>query len=91
MQKLIITLAVVIGALTAPATALADHEQDVETCIETPVYGGGVGVVCGAKTHEPIDTDLGDVNFAILGGSLLASSFFILRLSKKAQAASVSA
>ena len=90
MQKLFLTLAL-LGALIAPTSVLADHEEDVETCVETPVYGGGVGVVCGAKTHEPIDTDLGDINFAVLGGALLTSSLLILRLSKKAKAASISA
>jgi hypothetical protein len=35
-------------------------------------YGGGVGIVCGAK-HEPVETGLADINPLVL-----ASMFFSL-------------
>lgn len=83
MNKVVIIL-MVLTALLLPGTVKADHETDAETCIETQVYGGGVGVVCGVKTHEPVDTAIGD-NLFLLAGGLLLASYGFHRLSKKAK------
>lgn len=45
-------------------------------------YGGGV--VCGVKTHEPVNTGLGE-NLALIGAGLLVSSLGFLAVSKKFQ------
>ena len=76
MKKLIISLSVIAVTFLVPASVLA---QEDETCVT--VYGGGV--VCGAKTHEPVDTALGDINPGILGGALLLTSYGLYRLSKR--------
>lgn len=39
--------------------------QDVETCVQVTQYGGGVGIVCGAR-HEAVDTGLADINPLVL-------------------------
>lgn len=80
MKKLIVIYALVLGAMLMPTNALA-QETEI-TC--TSVYGGGV--VCGAKTHEPINAGLGDINPAFLGGALLVTSGALLYLSKKIRA-----
>ena len=50
-----------------------------ENCVQ--VYGGGV--VCGEETHEPVDTDLGDINLALVGGFLLTASGTLFYLSRR--------
>lgn len=84
MKKLITALLLAIVLLT-PGVVRAEHETDAENCVETQVYGGGVGVVCGVKTHDPVDTAIGD-NPVLLAGGLLLASYGFLRLSKKAKA-----
>ena len=80
MKKLFLSLAILVTIFSLPKTILAQ-----ENCVS--VYGGGV--VCGAETHEPVDTDLGDINPIVLGaGFLLASGsllYFSKKLAKKAQ------
>jgi len=80
MKKLFLSLAILVAIFFLPKTILAQ-----ENCVS--VYGGGV--VCGAETHEPVDTDLGDINPAVLGtGFLLASGsllYFSKKFAKKAQ------
>jgi hypothetical protein len=80
MKKLFLSLVITAVLFALPKAVLAQ-----ENCVT--VYGGGV--VCGAETHEPVDTDLGDINPAILGaGFLLASGsllYFSRRIVKKTQ------
>ena len=45
-------------------------------------YGGGV--VCGVKTHEPVDAGIGE-NMALIGILSLGASGILLRLSKKSK------
>jgi hypothetical protein len=79
MKTLIATFLIVLAALFVPATSYAQ-----ENCVQ--VYGGGV--VCGeeAPEHEPVDTDLGDINFTVVGGALLLASGTFLYLSRKIKA-----
>lgn len=74
MKKLLLTTILVLGLFGAPA-AYAE-----ETCVQVQVYGGGVGTVCGAKTHEPVPADLAGLNPTVLGGGLVLASgaFFVL-------------
>jgi hypothetical protein len=76
MKKLIATFLILFAALFVPTTAFAE-----ENCVQ--VYGGGV--VCGeeAPEHEPVDTALGDINFAVVGGALLIASGTFFYLSRK--------
>ncbi len=74
MKYSILTLAILAAVLLAPQSVFAQ-----ENCVT--VYGGGV--VCGVETHEPVDTDLGDINPAILGGGLLLTSGILLYLSRR--------
>ncbi len=80
MKKLFLSLVILVAIFSLPKAVLAQ-----ENCVT--VYGGGV--VCGAETHEPVDTDLGDINPAVLGvGFLLASGsllYFSRKLAKNAQ------
>ena len=54
-----------------------------ETCVQVQVYGGGVGVVCGTKTHEPVAADLAGVNPTLLGGAMVLASGAFFALSRK--------
>lgn len=76
MKTLIATVLILSAALFMPATSFAQ-----ENCVQ--VYGGGV--VCGeeAPEHEPVDTDLGDINFTVVGGALLLASGTFFYLSRK--------
>lgn len=70
MKRLIVSLLtsfVLLSSLAGPIMA-----EDVETCVQVTQYGGGVGIVCGAK-HQTVDTGLADINPLVL-----ASFFFIL-------------
>ena len=80
MNKLITTL-LILAALLVPAPAMADETKVVEEITCTSVYGGGQ--ICGIKTHEPVDADLGDVNPAVLGSALLLTSGALLFVSRK--------
>lgn len=79
MKHLIATLSILVAALFVPATSYAQ-----ENCVQ--VYGGGV--VCGeeAPEHEPVDTDLGDINFTVVGGAFLLASGTFFYLSRKVKA-----
>lgn len=74
MKKLFLSLAILVAMASLPKAALAQ-----ENCVT--VYGGGV--VCGAETHEPVETDLGDINPAILGMGFLLASGSLLYFSRK--------
>lgn len=80
MKKTVFALALVLALTTAKPVMAED-----ETCVEVQVYGGGVGVVCGAKTHEPVDTDFAGVTPGIIGGSLVGVSAVLAYLSQKAK------
>lgn len=70
MKRLIVSLLtgfIVLSSLTGYVKA-----EEVETCVQVTQYGGGVGIVCGAK-HETVDTGLADINPIVL-----ASFFFTL-------------
>ncbi len=79
MKKLILSLAIALSALVLPGSAYA-QTTNVEPGVCVSVYGGGV--VCGAK-HEIVDTDLGDINPAVLGGAFIFASGALFLLSKK--------
>ncbi|MGB6838949.1 MAG: hypothetical protein WBD86_01260 [Microgenomates group bacterium] len=74
MKRLIITLSILATAIFLPQAVIAQ-----ENCVT--VYGGGV--VCGIETHEPIDTDLGDINPAVLGAGFILASGVLLYFSGK--------
>ena len=74
MKKLFLALAILAAMASLPKAVMAQ-----ENCVT--VYGGGV--VCGAETHEPVDTDLGDINPAVLGVGFLLASGSLLYFSRK--------
>lgn len=78
MKKLIFLVTTLV-VLAMPQKALADHEKVV--CPQP--YGGGV--VCGVKTHKPVETGLSE-NLALAGVLALGASSFFSKLSKKAVA-----
>ncbi len=84
MKKLITVLLLLIAFSFSQGPVLADQIEE-EVCIETTVYGGGVGVVCGVKTHEPVDTGIAD-NPLIFGAGLLIASGLLYRFSKRLKA-----
>lgn len=75
MKKLIPVLILLLAVTFAPKGVLADEQ---EHCTE--VYGGGV--VCGAKTHTPVNTGIAD-NPAYIAGAFLVASGILYFLSKK--------
>ena len=77
MKKLIFTLLLAL-AIFAPTNVRA--EDEVIICPQP--YGGGV--VCGVKTHEPVDAGIGE-NMALIGILSLGASGILLRLSKKSK------
>lgn len=74
MKELFLSLAILVAILSLPKAVLAQ-----ENCVT--VYGGGV--VCGAEIHEPVDTDLGDINPVVLGTGFLLASGSLLYFSRK--------
>ena len=90
MNKLVTSLILIMTLGFSPGVVLADGQvlgesTEEEICIETTVYGGGTGVVCGIKTHEPVDTGIAD-NPLILGMGLLVTSALLYKFSKKTKA-----
>lgn len=79
MKNLILSISLLILALSMPKAVLAQ-----DNCVQ--VYGGGV--VCGEETHEPVDTDLGDINPAVIGGIFLTASATLFYFSRKAKPSS---
>jgi len=79
LKKTIISTLCLITVLLVPASVLA-QEQEI-TC--TSVYEGGV--VCGVKTHEPIETAIGDLNPAVFGAGLVLTSGIFYYFSRKAK------
>ncbi len=76
MKKLFLSTVLALFLFAAPAYA-------EETCVQVQVYGGGVGTVCGEKTHEPVPADLAGLNPSILGGGLVLASGVLFALSRK--------
>jgi len=90
MKKLIISLILLVSMGFAPKAVLADGKvlgetTEEEICVETTIYGGQVGYVCGIKTHEPVDTGIAD-NPLILGAGLLLASGLFYKFSKRLKA-----
>ena len=77
MKKLLFVASLVLGLYLAPA-AYAE-----ETCVQVQVYGGGVGTVCGAKTHEPVPADLVGITPVTIAGGLFLASGTLVYLSRK--------
>lgn len=78
MKKLIFTVLTLV-VIAFPAKVLANDE--VIICPQP--YGGGV--VCGVKTHKPVETGLAE-NLALAGAFALGASGIFLHLSRKAKA-----
>lgn len=78
-MKKLITIFTVLIFLAMPVSVFADGEvlgdTTEEVCVETTVYGGGVGVVCGVK-HEPVDTGIEDMVGILASGILVSSGIF---------------
>jgi hypothetical protein len=77
MRKIAVILALVY-ALFVAKPVMAE-----ETCVQVQVYGGGVGTVCGAKTHETVDTDFAGITPAMFGGGLVGLSGVLVYFSRK--------
>ena len=77
MKKLLFSTALALFLFAVPAVSAE------ETCVQVQVYGGGVGTVCGEKTHEPVPADIAGLNPTILGGGLLLASGAIFVFSRK--------
>ena len=80
MRKVIFS-GVMVLALFMAKPAMAQETN----CVQVPLYGGGVGTVCGAKTHETVDTAFEGLTPGLLGGAFLGVSGVFAYLSKKAR------
>lgn len=72
-------LALIFVILSLPKVALASEVVDEEIICPQP-YGGGV--VCGVKTHVPVETGIAD-NLPLIGAGFLIASGALLYFSKK--------
>jgi len=79
MVKKILFFVFVLFAITYSLLANVALAED-ETIICPQPYGGGV--VCGVKTHVPVDTGMGD-NWGAIGLGLLGASVFTVIISKR--------
>jgi hypothetical protein len=77
MKKIILATFLSL-ALFAAKPAYAE-----EVCVEVQVYGGGVGVVCGTKTHEPVPADIAGISPLTIGAGLVMASGALVYLSRK--------
>lgn len=77
-KNILITVAFIFVFISAPKSIFA---QEAQICPQP--YGGGV--VCGVKTHEPVETGLAE-NLALVGALAVGVSGVLLFLSKKAKA-----
>lgn len=77
MRKVVITLALVTALFTAKPV-MAE-----EVCVQVQVYGGGVGTVCGAKTHETVNTDFAGITPGMVGTGLVGLSGVLVYFSRK--------
>lgn len=79
MKKLVLATVLVALALF-PAKAVYAEDQ---TCVQVSIYGGGVGMVCGAKTHEPVNAAFEGITPGVLGGALVGVSGVLAYLARK--------
>mgnify|MGYP001567630173 CR=1 FL=1 len=77
MKKIIFVL-VLASALFTAKPVMAE-----EVCVQVQVYGGGVGTVCGAKTHETVDADFAGITPGVLGAGLVGLSGVLAYFSRK--------
>ena len=77
MKKLLFATFLLLGLYLVPAVSAK------ETCVQVQVYGGGVGTVCGEKTHEPVPADLAGITPAMVAGGLFLASGTLMYLSRK--------
>jgi len=77
MRKVVFALVLVTALFTAKPV-MAE-----EVCVQVQVYGGGVGTVCGAKTHETVDTDFAGITPGMVGGGLIGLSGVLVYFSRK--------
>jgi hypothetical protein len=77
MKKVVFAATLVLALLTAKPVVAQ------ETCVQVQVYGGGVGTVCGAKTHETVDTAFEGLTPGMLGGALVGVSGILGLLARK--------
>lgn len=85
MKRLIVALFLLMAAFAA-SPVLADEQET--TCVQVTQYGGGVGVVCGAK-HEPVEAGLADINPILLASASFGMAGFLLAKYKKLQRSEV--
>jgi LPXTG-motif cell wall-anchored protein len=83
MFKKFIVLAVVLLSLSLPKTTSAAEVVTEEIICPQP-YGGGV--VCGVKTHVPVETGIAE-NLTLIGAGFILASGALLYFSKKANKA----
>ena len=81
MKRLIVFIVSIYILLTSSNSVRA---EDVQTCTQVTQYGGGVGIVCGAK-HEPVDTGFADINPLVLASVFFMFSGYGLYEYKKLQ------
>jgi len=82
-MKRLIVLTLVSGLLGMAFVAKPVVAE--ETCVTVQQYGNAVSYICGAKTHEPVETGLAE-NLALVGGlSVMASGVlqFIAKRNEK--------
>lgn len=83
MFKKFVVLAVVFLSLALPSVASANEIVTEEIICPQP-YGGGV--VCGVKTHVPVETGIAE-NLTLLGAGFILASGALIYFSKKANKA----
>ncbi|QQG41644.1 MAG: hypothetical protein HYV90_05835 [Candidatus Woesebacteria bacterium] len=83
MKKLFLAFALFTISFSLLANVVLAEDENV---ICPQPYGGGV--VCGVKTHVPVETGLGD-NWGLIGLGLLGASVFTVILSKRFKASRV--
>lgn len=79
MLKKLVVLASIFAVFSLPKLALASEVTDEEIICPQP-YGGGV--VCGVKTHVPVNTGLAD-NLPLIGAGFILASGALFYFSKK--------
>ncbi len=77
MRKAVFAL-VLVAALFMAKPAMAE-----EVCVQVQVYGGGVGTVCGAKTHEAVETDFAGITPGMVGAGLVGLSGVLAYFARK--------
>lgn len=80
MKRLIVSSLISFVLLTV--SAVPSMAEEVETCVQTTQYSGGVEIVCSSK-HVPVDTGLADINPLVLSSLFLSLSGFGMYSYKK--------